>query len=109
MINSKDADTATGRASDVERQDELHSVVRRLGGKRALVAAILPNALEFYDFYIFGLLAPVLAKAFFPSRDSVAGLLYVSPSSPWLSRHDRSERSSSATSAIATDGATPSS
>lgn len=77
MINNKDADTATGRASDVERQDELHSVVRRLGGKRALVAAILPNALEFYDFYIFGLLAPVLAKAFFPSRDSVAGLLYV--------------------------------
>ena len=52
-------------------------VVRRLGGRRAMLASILPNAIEFYDFYLFGLLAPVLAKVFFPSNDSVAGLLYV--------------------------------
>jgi MHS family proline/betaine transporter-like MFS transporter len=51
--------------------------MRRLGGRRAVLASILPNAIEFYDFYAFGLLAPVLAKEFFPGGNSVAGLLYV--------------------------------
>jgi MFS transporter, MHS family, proline/betaine transporter len=61
--------TATATATD--------DVVRRLGGRRAVFAAVLPNAIEFYDFYAFGLLAPVLAKVFFPSGDGVASLLYV--------------------------------
>lgn len=61
--------TATPAATD--------DVVRRLGGRRAVLASILPNAIEFYDFYAFGLLAPVLAKVFFPRDDGVASLLYV--------------------------------
>ncbi|MFG1621758.1 MFS transporter [Kribbella sp. NPDC049227] len=78
MTTSDGTDRAVIQVQDGTGQGgELGGVVRQLGGRRAVLSAILPCAIEFYDFYIFGLLAPILAKTFFPEHDNVAGLLYV--------------------------------
>ncbi len=45
------------------------------GLKRALRAAVVGNALEWYDFAIYGYLAPVIGRLFFPSDDAWASLL----------------------------------
>ena len=42
---------------------------------RAVVAATSGNVLEWYDFTVYGFLAPILGKIFFPSEDPVASLL----------------------------------
>lgn len=41
----------------------------------ALVAGGMGNLLEWYDFGLYGLLAPVLAELFFPAQDPVASLI----------------------------------
>ncbi|MGH9475032.1 MAG: MFS transporter [Terriglobales bacterium] len=41
------------------------------------VAGAIGNVLEWYDFGLYGLLAPVLAKVFFPARSGWVGLLAV--------------------------------
>lgn len=53
---------------------------RRLGTPRAtryrlVIAGTIGNALELYDFGVFGYLAPILAARFFPTRDHTAALL----------------------------------
>ncbi|MGJ0452887.1 MAG: MFS transporter [Methylocystis sp.] len=40
-----------------------------------IAAAVIGNALEWYDFVVYGFFASVLAQAFFPSRDETASLL----------------------------------
>jgi MFS transporter, MHS family, proline/betaine transporter len=42
---------------------------------RALVAAAIGNAVEWYDFALYGAFATVLASTFFPSTDRGASLL----------------------------------
>ena len=42
-----------------------------------LVAGAFGNVLEWYDFAVFGLLAPVISSQFFPSDDRMAGLIKV--------------------------------
>lgn len=42
---------------------------------RTIVLASLGGALEFYDFIIYGVFAPSIAAAFFPSSDPLAGLV----------------------------------
>lgn len=42
---------------------------------RVVVAAGVGNIIEWYDFGLYGLLAPVLASLFFPSQDRIAALL----------------------------------
>lgn len=42
---------------------------------RNFAAAFMGTALEFYDFALFGLLAPVFSKLFFPKEDPVAALI----------------------------------
>ena len=42
---------------------------------RNIVAGAVGNALEWYDFAIYGYMAPILGKLFFPSEDAVASLL----------------------------------
>ena len=42
---------------------------------RAVVAATSGNVLEWYDFTVYGFLAPTLGRVFFPSDDHVASLL----------------------------------
>jgi len=44
---------------------------------RIAVAGALGNLLEWYDFGLYGLLAPVLAERFFPAHDPIAALLAV--------------------------------
>ena len=43
--------------------------------RRAITAAGLGNVLEYYDFGIYGFLATVIARKFFPGTDEVASLL----------------------------------
>lgn len=42
---------------------------------RVVLAGAIGNLLEWYDFGLFGLLAPVLAPLFFPSHDRIASLI----------------------------------
>src|SRR5207253_2711604 len=44
---------------------------------RIVVAAAVGNVVEWYDFGLYGLMAPVLASLFFPSHDRIAALLGV--------------------------------
>jgi MHS family proline/betaine transporter-like MFS transporter len=44
-------------------------------GRQAVGAAVIGNILEWYDFAIYGYLATIIAKAFFPSTDEVGALL----------------------------------
>src|SRR6185295_16434373 len=50
---------------------------RPLGGgrSRSLVGAMIFNALEWYDFAIYGILATHISRAFFPQDDSSSPLL----------------------------------
>ena len=43
--------------------------------RRGLVAGAVGNLLEWYDFALFGLTAPILSRQFFPHEDSTASLL----------------------------------
>ncbi len=43
--------------------------------RRTILAGTLGNALEWYDFAIYGFMAPILGQAFFPAEDKVASLL----------------------------------
>ena len=56
--------------SGVEGQSDSRSV-------RVLVAGAIGNALEWYDFAIYGYFATILGKQFFPQDDPVASLLSV--------------------------------
>ncbi|QOQ73163.1 MFS transporter [Pseudomonas poae] len=42
---------------------------------RQVVAAVIGNALEWYDFIVYGFLASIIARQFFPSQDEYASLL----------------------------------
>lgn len=44
---------------------------------RVVLAGTVGNIIEWYDFGLYGLLAPVLASQFFPSHDQIASLLGV--------------------------------
>lgn len=44
---------------------------------RVVLAAAIGNIVEWYDFGVYGLLAPVLASLFFPAHDRIAALLGV--------------------------------
>jgi MHS family proline/betaine transporter-like MFS transporter len=42
---------------------------------RAVTAAVIGNVLEWYDFAVYGFVAGIIAKNFFPSKDDVTALL----------------------------------
>jgi MHS family proline/betaine transporter-like MFS transporter len=42
---------------------------------KQILAAVVGNTLEWYDFAVYGFLAPIIGKVFFPSDDAVASLL----------------------------------
>lgn len=42
---------------------------------KAILSSMAGNTLEFYDFYLYGTFAPLLAKIFFPTYDSTAALM----------------------------------
>ena len=39
---------------------------------RQIVAAVIGNALEWYDFVVFGFVSVIVARLFFPSSDEYA-------------------------------------
>jgi MFS transporter, MHS family, proline/betaine transporter len=45
------------------------------GMRRNVLAATVGNALEWYDFAVYGFLAPIIGRQFFPAEDAVASLL----------------------------------
>ncbi len=51
------------------------SATSRLSGRRAVIAAIVGNTLEWYDFAVYGFFALTLAKLFFPTGDPTVSLL----------------------------------
>src|SRR5580700_9437481 len=43
--------------------------------REAVLAGVIGNALEWYDFAVYGYLVTTIAKLFFPSSDPIASLL----------------------------------
>lgn len=52
-----------------------HSNVDKMKGRQAVTAAVVGNLLEWYDFAVYGYLAIILAKKFFPAGDELTALL----------------------------------
>ncbi|MDB5394555.1 MAG: Major facilitator transporter [Rhodospirillales bacterium] len=52
-----------------------HTVDPPVGGTMAISAAIVGNALEWFDFTVYGLFSIYIAKAFFPAESELASLL----------------------------------
>jgi MFS transporter, MHS family, proline/betaine transporter len=48
-----------------------------MNARRAITAAGIGNVLEYYDFGIYGFLASVIGRKFFPGTDEAAGLLAI--------------------------------
>jgi MHS family proline/betaine transporter-like MFS transporter len=44
-------------------------------GRRVIAAGVVGNVLEWYDFALYGVLAPIIAVHFFPGRDALASLI----------------------------------
>lgn len=53
----------------------MNLVPARTPAPKQIAAAVIGNALEWYDFVVYGFFASVLAQAFFPSGDDTAALL----------------------------------
>lgn len=51
------------------------STPSRMKGRQAVTAAVVGNLLEWYDFAVYGYLATVLARQFFPAGDELTALL----------------------------------
>lgn len=67
----KDSEARMTELSNAEqKQNQKSTSVRKL-----LIAVGIGNALEWFDFAIYGLLAPQIAANFFPSNDPLTGLL----------------------------------
>ncbi|MGO4739003.1 MFS transporter [Bosea sp. 2KB_26] len=54
---------------------DVASTSRMLSGRRAVIAAVAGNTLEWYDFAVYGFFALTLAKLFFPAGDATTSLL----------------------------------
>ena len=59
-----------GVLTAADAQEDGRSVRRRV-----IAAGVVGNILEWYDFALFGVLAPIIAAKFFPSSDPLAGLI----------------------------------
>src|SRR5262245_38165788 len=60
-----------------ERREVLSIMVdaSKSGARRNVLAGVIGNVLEWYDFAVYGFLAPLLGTLFFPADDRVASLL----------------------------------
>lgn len=54
---------------------DVASASSTLSGRRAVIAAVVGNTLEWYDFAVYGFFALTLAKLFFPTGDATVSLL----------------------------------
>ena len=53
----------------------MHTPTRGASRGRQVTAAVIGNALEWYDFIVYGFLASIIARLFFPSDNEYASLL----------------------------------
>ena len=60
---------------DAHPDADATSAAGTLSGRRAVIAAIVGNTLEWYDFAVYGFFALTLAKLFFPAGDPTVSLL----------------------------------
>ena len=67
------SDSASQYTSEIDT-DQVSERQQRFSAP-VLMAGAIGNLLEWYDFGLYGLLAPVLAPLFFPSQDRVASLI----------------------------------
>ena len=74
-----DMDTIAAKLGSTEEFEgrESGSVEKPRHRLRIILAGAIGNVLEWYDFGLYGLLAPVLASLFFPGHDRIAALLGV--------------------------------
>lgn len=47
-----------------------------MSAKRAVTAGVIGNTMEWFDYGIYGTLAPVISSVFFPNKDALLGLLW---------------------------------
>jgi MFS transporter, MHS family, proline/betaine transporter len=70
LVEERDlANTIATQAQRIQQETTRHT------RRRALIAGCIGNLVEWYDFALYGAFAPVLATAFFPSHDPLAGLI----------------------------------
>ena len=74
--------------------------------KRVILASSAGTIFEWYDFYLYGSLAAVIAKQFFSSLNPASGFIFAFSRSRPASRCGRSARSSSDGSATSSAGST---
>jgi MHS family proline/betaine transporter-like MFS transporter len=55
--------------------DKVLSPEQRSKFRRILASALVGNMLEFYDLFVYGFLAVVIARAFFPTGDAYTSML----------------------------------
>jgi MHS family proline/betaine transporter-like MFS transporter len=67
-------------ARDTFRRLEILMAASKSLNKRAVAAAVIGNALEWYDFTVFGLMTVVIAELFFPSSSDYSSLLLTTAS-----------------------------
>ncbi|WP_327668048.1 MULTISPECIES: MFS transporter [unclassified Streptomyces] len=60
---------------DIAATDPDGAVSTRAASRKAIVASMIGNAIEWFDYGIYGYLAPVFAVVFFPKSDQTAALL----------------------------------
>ncbi|MDR0247807.1 MAG: MFS transporter [Burkholderiales bacterium] len=58
-------------SNQIDRTSPIAPAIRR----RAVIAAVLGNALEFFDFAIYGMFAVVIAKVFFPAVNDINSIM----------------------------------
>lgn len=61
--------------TDVLPHDASTQVIDVKASRRAIVAGSLGNLVEWYEYALYGYMAPIIAVLFFPTGDGVAGLL----------------------------------
>jgi MFS transporter, MHS family, proline/betaine transporter len=67
-------------ARDTFRRVEILMAASKSLNTRAVAAAVIGNALEWYDFTVFGLMTVVIAERFFPSSSDYSSLLLTTAS-----------------------------
>ncbi|MDR5753293.1 MULTISPECIES: MFS transporter [unclassified Caballeronia] len=61
---------AAGTAADRE-----HELLKTLSGRRAIVVSTIGNALEWFDFMVYGFFAVIISKLYFPATSPTISLL----------------------------------
>lgn len=49
--------------------------MQKANSKKIIMAAMIGNSLEYYDFTLFVFLTPIISPLFFPSEDKIASII----------------------------------